>query len=86
MRLHRAHPHWLLELSDLRELICGSGPYFSENQVVECFIVIGMHCATGGVHGEQVSQTFPPVLTWVFAKSSDVHKPFSDFLEFSQRN
>ena len=58
----------------------------TEKQGIGGFIVVGRLCAGGGVHGEQVSQTFPPVLMWVFSKSSDVCKSFNDFLNFSQRN
>ena len=34
----------------------------TEKQGIAGFIVIGRHCAGGGVHGEQVYQNFPPIL------------------------
>ena len=36
----------------------------TEKQGIGGFIVVGRLCAGGGVHGEQVSQNFPPILTW----------------------
>lgn len=85
LRLHSAHPHWLPELSDLRELT-----WFRPLLLREASSFV-FHCDWNALcyrwaHGEQVSQTFPPVLMWVFSKSSDVYKSFNDFLNFSQRN